>query len=51
MFVKLLTLVLSLAKAVRDDVAYLKGSKLVPDDVVISGWIYEVETGKVKPVD
>lgn len=39
-----------LEKAVEDDVALLKGSKLVPDDVVISGWVYEVETGRVKRV-
>lgn len=33
-----------------DDVAYLKGSKLVPDEVTISGWVYEVETGKTREV-
>ncbi|GAB7346812.1 hypothetical protein MBLNU459_g1910t1 [Dothideomycetes sp. NU459] len=33
--------------AIKEDVTYLKQSKLVPDDVVISGWIYEVETGKI----
>ncbi|GAB7346813.1 hypothetical protein MBLNU459_g1910t2 [Dothideomycetes sp. NU459] len=36
--------------AIKEDVTYLKQSKLVPDDVVISGWIYEVETGKVRDV-
>jgi len=39
-----------LETAVEDDVAYLKGSKLVPDTVAISGWVYEVETGKTKRV-
>ncbi|OAL38379.1 hypothetical protein AYO20_02438 [Fonsecaea nubica] len=31
---------------VKKDVQYLKDSKLVPDNIVISGWIYQVETGK-----
>lgn len=39
-----------LEQAVRDDVAFLKGTKLVPEDVAISGWVYEVETGRVRPV-
>lgn len=39
-----------LEKAVEDDVALLRGSQLVPDDVAISGWVYEVETGEVKQV-
>jgi carbonic anhydrase len=36
--------------AVKADIAFLKGSKLVPDEVTISGWIYEVETGKTRRV-
>ncbi|KAH9221556.1 beta carbonic anhydrase clade D [Leptodontidium sp. 2 PMI_412] len=39
-----------LETAVKDDVEFLKGSKLIPDSVAISGWVYEVETGKVKSV-
>lgn len=39
-----------LEKGVEDDVRYLKGSKAIPDSVTISGWVYEVETGKVKHV-
>jgi len=39
-----------LEQGVKDDVAFLKGSKLIPDDVPITGWVYEVETGKVRPV-
>ncbi|KAI2615824.1 carbonate dehydratase [Hypomontagnella submonticulosa] len=39
-----------LETAVREDVEYLKRSATVPDDVTISGWIYEVETGKVRNV-
>jgi len=39
-----------LEEAVRDDVSFLKGSKLIPEKVAISGWVYEVETGKVRSV-
>ena len=39
-----------LDKAVEDDVKYLKASKAIPDSITISGWVYEVETGKVKQV-
>lgn len=39
-----------LDQAVKDDVEYLKGSKAIPSHVTISGWVYEVETGKVRQV-
>ncbi|KAK3903651.1 carbonic anhydrase [Staphylotrichum tortipilum] len=39
-----------LEAAVEKDVAFLKASKLVPKSVVISGWVYEVETGKTRRV-
>lgn len=39
-----------LEQGVRDDVEFLKGSKAIPEDVTISGWVYEVETGKVREV-
>lgn len=39
-----------LETAVEEDVEFLKKTKLAPDDVVISGWVYEVETGKVRQV-
>lgn len=39
-----------LDQAVKDDVSYLTTSKAVPDSVLISGWVYEVETGKVRQV-
>ena len=39
-----------LEQAVKDDIKLLKGTKLVPDNITISGWIYEVETGKTKQV-
>lgn len=40
-----------LEQAVRDDVAFLKNSKAVPDHVAVSGWVYEVETGRARRVD
>jgi len=39
-----------LEQGVRDDVAFIKGSKAIPDSVKVSGWVYQVETGKVVPV-
>jgi carbonic anhydrase len=39
-----------LDQAVKDDVSYLKALKVVPRDVEISGWVYEVETGRVRKV-
>jgi carbonic anhydrase len=39
-----------LEEAVKDDINYLRSSKLVPGSVTISGWIYEVETGKTRRV-
>lgn len=39
-----------LDSAVKDDIAFLKSQKSIPDSVTISGWIYEVETGKVRQV-
>ncbi|KAK1835729.1 carbonate dehydratase [Podospora conica] len=39
-----------LEEAVRKDVEYLKKSKVVPEGVAISGWVYDVETGKTTRV-
>ena len=39
-----------LEKAIEDDVKLLKTSKAIPDSVAISGWVYEVETGKVRQI-
>ncbi|KAK4458167.1 carbonic anhydrase [Cladorrhinum samala] len=39
-----------LEEAVEEDVKFLKASKVVPDSVPISGWVYEVETGKTRRV-
>jgi carbonic anhydrase len=40
----------NLEGAVVEDVEFLKGSKLIPEKIKISGWVYEVETGKVRSV-
>ena len=40
----------NLEQAVKDDVKLLQESKVIPDMVIISGWVYEVETGKVRQV-
>ncbi|KAH6850554.1 carbonic anhydrase [Chaetomium sp. MPI-CAGE-AT-0009] len=39
-----------LETAVVEDVEFLKASKLVPESVTISGWVYEVGTGKTRRV-
>lgn len=39
-----------LEEAVEDDVKFLRGSEFVPKEVKVSGWVYEVETGKVRKV-
>ncbi|KAG9238608.1 beta carbonic anhydrase clade D [Amylocarpus encephaloides] len=36
--------------AVKSDVEWLKQNKAIPEGTKISGWVYEVETGKVKSV-
>ena len=39
-----------LEQGVKDDVELLKQHKAIPESVTISGWVYEVETGKVRHV-
>ena len=39
-----------LEKAVKNDVEFLRNTKLIAPEVKTSGWVYEVETGKVKQV-
>jgi carbonic anhydrase len=39
-----------LDQSVRDDVARLRDEKALPDDVTVSGFVYEVETGRLRPV-
>ena len=40
----------NLKEAVEEDVKFLKESNAIPGSVTISGWVYEVETGKVRNV-
>ena len=40
-----------LKKSVRDDVATLRASPLIPDDVPIRGAVYDVRTGRLTPVE
>lgn len=40
-----------LEESVRDDVRQLRESPLFPDGVTVSGFIYDVKTGKLVPVD
>ena len=39
-----------LEQSVRDDVATLKASPLIPENVEISGFIYDVKSGRLSPV-
>lgn len=39
-----------LDEAVKDDVSFIKKSKLIPESVSISGWVYDVQTGKTSKV-
>ena len=40
-----------LEQSVRDDVAFLRGEELIPEDVAIWGGVYEVETGRIRKVE
>ncbi|PKZ21576.1 carbonate dehydratase [Aerococcus sanguinicola] len=37
--------------SVREDIALLKASPLIPDDIIISGAVYDVDTGRMHQVD
>ncbi len=39
-----------LEQSVRDDVAFLRASPLIPDDIPIRGFIYDVHTGRLTEV-
>jgi carbonic anhydrase len=39
-----------LKQSVRDDVEKLRNSDLIPDDIVVSGAIYDVHTGELREV-
>jgi carbonic anhydrase len=40
-----------LEQSVRDDVKFLKDSPLVPDDVSVRGFVYDVKNGKLSEVN
>lgn len=40
-----------LEEAVRSDLRFLGESKAIGRDVKVSGWVYEVESGKVRKVE
>ncbi|GAC1663293.1 MAG: hypothetical protein NVS9B9_25050 [Ktedonobacteraceae bacterium] len=40
----------TLEQSVRDDVAFLRASPLIAKDIDISGFIYDVHDGKIRPV-
>lgn len=40
----------NLEQAVRDDVEWLRSHSALPQPVTISGWVYEVETGRTRQV-
>ena len=39
-----------LEQSVRDDVATIKASPLIPDNIEVNGFIYDVRSGKLSPV-
>lgn len=39
-----------LEEGVRDDVKFLRGSRLIAEETTVSGWVYEVKTGKVRSI-
>jgi carbonic anhydrase len=41
----------NLEQSVRDDVAFLRSSPLIPQNIDIRGFIYDVKTGKLQAVD
>lgn len=40
-----------LAQSVRDDIATIRTCPFIPEDVTISGFIYDVKTGRIETVD
>lgn len=40
-----------LAQSVRDDVAAIKASPLIPETIPVAGFIYDVHTGQLSPVE
>ena len=40
----------NLEEETKKDVQWIRDNKAIPESVAVSGWIYEVETGKVRRV-
>lgn len=40
----------NLEQSVRDDITFLRESPLIPKSIGISGFIYEVESGRLRPI-
>jgi carbonic anhydrase len=40
-----------LTQGVRDDVRTIRESPLIPDDIPVTGWIYDVHTGRLDRVE
>ncbi len=40
-----------LEQSVRDDIAFLRASTLIPQNIEIKGFIYDVKSGKLQPVE
>ena len=40
-----------LDRSVRDDVATIRSSPLIPDDIAVSGFVYDVRSGRLRRVD
>ena len=40
-----------LDQAIRDDKQFLQESHAIPNEITVSGWVYDVKTGKVRRVD
>jgi carbonic anhydrase len=40
-----------LDQSVRDDIRFLKDSPLIPDEVSVRGFVYDVKTGRVREVE
>jgi carbonic anhydrase len=40
-----------LEQSVRDDIAAIRAADFIPDDILVSGFIYDVHTGRLQPVE
>ena len=47
---KMQTMMWMIEESVREDMQLLRESPLIPDDVVISGAVYDVDTGSMREV-